>query len=451
MTRRSVVRDRRSRRASCRASSCSSTSAARSWPTTPRSRDSFATTFVHSGTYGFIPGEPSAWTQPGYSFFLIPVYWIFGRNWPAVGLLQIARRGGDGADRLRDRPAVPLAARGADRGRRRDAEPVPRLARRPRQPRDRRPGARGRDRLPDAARWRSGPSAASAAVAVALGVVLALGDPRQHAARSSCRSSAAAFSSGSGAAWAGAGARASARARSRCCRGRCGTTSRSAASRSRPTRRRSGRRTTRTRTPTLAAGQVDRRRARSSRRAADARSSPAPTTRRTPRADPVDECAQQSFYRTKALVVRRRPSRREGEARRARRCGCSGTRRRAEDGGPAGRGRLHRRAARRGCSRLYEIPLYLLAIWRAVPDAAADRAYSSCSCSATRPWSRSASPATRATGCRGTSLLALAAGVAVVHLWSWLTARRTAPADRRREGRARPPDPRASAGPSGTC
>jgi 4-amino-4-deoxy-L-arabinose transferase-like glycosyltransferase len=51
--------------------------------------DSFATTFVHSGTYGFIPGQPSAWTQPGYSFFLIPIYWIFGRNWPAVGLSQI--------------------------------------------------------------------------------------------------------------------------------------------------------------------------------------------------------------------------------------------------------------------------------------------------------------------------------------------------------------------------
>jgi 4-amino-4-deoxy-L-arabinose transferase-like glycosyltransferase len=51
--------------------------------------DSFATTFIHSGTYGFIPGQPSAWTQPGYSFFLIPVYWILGRNWPAVGLSQI--------------------------------------------------------------------------------------------------------------------------------------------------------------------------------------------------------------------------------------------------------------------------------------------------------------------------------------------------------------------------
>ncbi len=51
--------------------------------------DNFAVTFVHSGTFGFIPGQPSAWTQPAYSFFLIPIYWIFGRNWPAVGLIQI--------------------------------------------------------------------------------------------------------------------------------------------------------------------------------------------------------------------------------------------------------------------------------------------------------------------------------------------------------------------------
>ena len=52
--------------------------------------DSFALTFIHSGTYGFIPGQPSAWTQPAYSFFLIPIYWIFGRTWPSVGLWQIA-------------------------------------------------------------------------------------------------------------------------------------------------------------------------------------------------------------------------------------------------------------------------------------------------------------------------------------------------------------------------
>ncbi|MHB1243494.1 MAG: glycosyltransferase family 39 protein [Gaiellaceae bacterium] len=51
--------------------------------------DDFARTFVDSGTYGFIPGEPSAWTQPLYGFFLIPLYELFGRSWPVVGLAQI--------------------------------------------------------------------------------------------------------------------------------------------------------------------------------------------------------------------------------------------------------------------------------------------------------------------------------------------------------------------------
>ena len=52
--------------------------------------DDFARTFVHSGTYGLIPGVPSAYTQPLYGFFLVPVYWIAGRNWPALGLAQTA-------------------------------------------------------------------------------------------------------------------------------------------------------------------------------------------------------------------------------------------------------------------------------------------------------------------------------------------------------------------------
>ena len=51
--------------------------------------DDFAQTFVHHGTFGFIPGEPSAYTQPLYGFFLVPVYWIFGRTWWAVGGAQI--------------------------------------------------------------------------------------------------------------------------------------------------------------------------------------------------------------------------------------------------------------------------------------------------------------------------------------------------------------------------
>ena len=52
--------------------------------------DDFARTFVHSGTYGLIPGVPSAYTQPLYGFFLVPVYWLFGRNWVSLGLAQTA-------------------------------------------------------------------------------------------------------------------------------------------------------------------------------------------------------------------------------------------------------------------------------------------------------------------------------------------------------------------------
>ena len=52
--------------------------------------DDFARTFVASGTYGFVPGEPSAYTQPLYGFLLVPFYALDGRNWAVVGLLQIA-------------------------------------------------------------------------------------------------------------------------------------------------------------------------------------------------------------------------------------------------------------------------------------------------------------------------------------------------------------------------
>jgi len=52
--------------------------------------DDFALTFVRHGTYGFIPGQPSAYTQPLYGFFLVPLYWILGRHWLVVGLAQIA-------------------------------------------------------------------------------------------------------------------------------------------------------------------------------------------------------------------------------------------------------------------------------------------------------------------------------------------------------------------------
>jgi 4-amino-4-deoxy-L-arabinose transferase-like glycosyltransferase len=52
--------------------------------------DIFARTFVGSGTFGYVPNHPSADTQPLYSFFLIPIYWLFGRSWLSVGLAQIA-------------------------------------------------------------------------------------------------------------------------------------------------------------------------------------------------------------------------------------------------------------------------------------------------------------------------------------------------------------------------
>ena len=51
--------------------------------------DTFARTFLANGTYGFIPGHPSAYTQPLYGWFLIPLYWIFGRSWEVVGIAQI--------------------------------------------------------------------------------------------------------------------------------------------------------------------------------------------------------------------------------------------------------------------------------------------------------------------------------------------------------------------------
>jgi hypothetical protein len=51
--------------------------------------DDFALVFLDSGTYGFIPGIPSAYTQPLYGFFLIPIYWI-DRSWVTVGAAHIA-------------------------------------------------------------------------------------------------------------------------------------------------------------------------------------------------------------------------------------------------------------------------------------------------------------------------------------------------------------------------
>ena len=51
--------------------------------------DDIARTFVDSGTFGFIPGLPTAYTQPLYSFVLIPLYATVGRSWEVVGGVQI--------------------------------------------------------------------------------------------------------------------------------------------------------------------------------------------------------------------------------------------------------------------------------------------------------------------------------------------------------------------------
>jgi len=51
--------------------------------------DDFAVTFIRHGTFGLVPGQPSAYTQPLYGFFLVPVYWIFGRTWWSAGFAQI--------------------------------------------------------------------------------------------------------------------------------------------------------------------------------------------------------------------------------------------------------------------------------------------------------------------------------------------------------------------------
>jgi 4-amino-4-deoxy-L-arabinose transferase-like glycosyltransferase len=51
--------------------------------------DTIARMFVDHGTFGFVPGAPSAYTQPLYAWFLIPIYWVAGANWWSVAPVQI--------------------------------------------------------------------------------------------------------------------------------------------------------------------------------------------------------------------------------------------------------------------------------------------------------------------------------------------------------------------------
>ena len=46
--------------------------------------------YLKNGTFGYVPGHPSAYTQPLYGWFLIPVFWIGGFNWWSIGTVQIA-------------------------------------------------------------------------------------------------------------------------------------------------------------------------------------------------------------------------------------------------------------------------------------------------------------------------------------------------------------------------
>jgi len=51
--------------------------------------DDFARTLVANGTFGFLPGHPSAYTQPLYGWFLAGLYGAISRQWLVVGLAQI--------------------------------------------------------------------------------------------------------------------------------------------------------------------------------------------------------------------------------------------------------------------------------------------------------------------------------------------------------------------------
>jgi 4-amino-4-deoxy-L-arabinose transferase-like glycosyltransferase len=51
--------------------------------------DTLAQIYLKYGTFGYVPGQPSASTQPLYGWFLIVVYWIGGRHWWSLGTAQI--------------------------------------------------------------------------------------------------------------------------------------------------------------------------------------------------------------------------------------------------------------------------------------------------------------------------------------------------------------------------
>jgi 4-amino-4-deoxy-L-arabinose transferase-like glycosyltransferase len=52
--------------------------------------DLIAQVFVKTGTFGYVPGEPTAYTQPLYGWFLSAVYWVAGRHWWSFSSAQVA-------------------------------------------------------------------------------------------------------------------------------------------------------------------------------------------------------------------------------------------------------------------------------------------------------------------------------------------------------------------------
>jgi 4-amino-4-deoxy-L-arabinose transferase-like glycosyltransferase len=47
-----------------------------------------AQVYLRTGTFGYVPGHPTAYTQPLYGWFLIGVYWLDGERWWSLGLIQ---------------------------------------------------------------------------------------------------------------------------------------------------------------------------------------------------------------------------------------------------------------------------------------------------------------------------------------------------------------------------
>jgi 4-amino-4-deoxy-L-arabinose transferase-like glycosyltransferase len=45
--------------------------------------------YVEHGVFGYVPGHPSAYTQPLYGWFLIPIDWIAGAHWWSIGTAQL--------------------------------------------------------------------------------------------------------------------------------------------------------------------------------------------------------------------------------------------------------------------------------------------------------------------------------------------------------------------------